>query len=252
MPSRRVTFSESRWPDTPEFSTVALQWNTHAIKVLLDYVWQGYDRLAATALYKVDWSTALDDVERDITQNLESHIQDAMSGLEPFRVQHGPYERESRDSPPAQPPQYDIAFVLRANPRVMWPLEAKVLRTDQELADYVARGCDRFFTCYYAPFSSGAAMLGYLFSGRPESLLMRVAERLNCPLTPHPDFLDRPHQVSKHTRNVPPGKSYPTHFSCHHLVMPLKAPPPDSGSPVGSESRNYRSTKLPRVQRDGS
>jgi hypothetical protein len=222
MPSRRITFSESRWPDTPEFGVVARRWNDHAISLLLGYVWQGYDRLSASALRNVDWDTAIDDIERDITQHLESHIQDAMSGFEPFRVQHGPYERESRGAPPAQPPQYDIAFVLRANPRIMWPLEAKVLHTDQQLADYVSRGCDRFLTCYYAPFSSGAAMLGYLFGGRAESFLKGIAERLKCALESHPDFIGRAHRVSKHIRNVPPGKLYPRHFSCHHLVMPFK------------------------------
>ncbi|TFH51772.1 MAG: hypothetical protein E4G89_01940 [Methanothrix sp.] len=60
-----------------------------------------------------------------------------MDGAEPFFVQHNSYEHESRKAPPAQAPEYDIAFVLYQNERIKWPLEAKVLRTQQGISEYV-------------------------------------------------------------------------------------------------------------------
>ncbi|MHC5833845.1 MAG: hypothetical protein ACYT04_000000102060, partial [Nostoc sp.] len=84
---------------------------------------------------------------------------------EPFDVQHEVYEFESRQSAKAQPPQYDIAFILRANDTIIWPLEAKVLISDGAVAEYIKEINGNFLTCRYAPFSSEGGMLGYLFFG---------------------------------------------------------------------------------------
>jgi hypothetical protein len=174
------------------------------------------------ALEGIEWSSARDDVERSVTQLLEGYIQEIMSGDEPFRVQHGPYEHESRLPAPAQPPQYDVAFYLVANPRIMWPLEAKILRGDRDLADYLMDLRGQFLTCRYAPFSSEAAMLGYLLRGTPTLVFDGIAKGAPCALEAHPQFPDRPHRISRHSRHVPEGKRYPKEFTCHHLVMLLK------------------------------
>jgi hypothetical protein len=144
-----------------------------------------------------------------------------MSGDEPFYMQHGALERETMLAPPAQPPAYDLAFVFRADPRVMWPLEAKVLSTPSALADYLHDIHDEYLTCRYAPFSPSGAMLGYLLEGLEQDALENIANRLGVPLNPLDSFRDRPCAVSVHDRTVPPDKPYPSRFACHHVILPF-------------------------------
>src|SRR5205085_8445710 len=120
------------------------------------------------------------DLERSITGSLELRIRGVMSGYEPFVIQHGPYERESMLLPPAQPPQYDLAFKLRAQEWIMWPLEAKVLETDGAVNDYRNDLNNEFLTCRYAPFSSEGAMLGYLLTGTTENVFRNLEEKIPC------------------------------------------------------------------------
>lgn len=136
------------------------------------------------------------DLERSITQLLAPRIDRAMSGDEPFYIQHGPFERETMQPPPAQPPQYDIAFVLRKEERIMWPMEAKVLET-----------------------SGAVSELGYLLSGTTGDTFQNIARKTPCKLEAHPAFSSRPQRLSRHTRNIPSGKAYPSKFSCHHLIL---------------------------------
>lgn len=144
-----------------------------------------------------------------------------MTGYEPFDVQHEVYEWESRQSAQAQPPQYDIAFFLRANERIIWPLEAKVLSSDGAVAPYVQDIQNQFLTCRYAPFSSEGGMLGYLFSGEPSRAFNIIGVRVPCTLSHHPDFLDREHKTSAHQRTVPVSKNYTRDFRCHHLILQI-------------------------------
>jgi hypothetical protein len=126
---RRLTIGEPRWTDESEFVSVAMQWKEDASNILLGFVWQGYDSLRKDVLSHIDSSQAEDQIERSITQYLTPGIRDAMTGYEPFYVEQGIYEFETRETSPSQPPLYDIAFVLRQNPRIMWPLEAKTLKS---------------------------------------------------------------------------------------------------------------------------
>lgn len=185
------------------------------------YIWTAYDAFCTEVLSKVDASRAADDVERDITQLLYPHIQEAIDSFAPVYVTHGAFERASRSPAPAQPPACDLAFVLRLNPRVMWPLEAKVLRTPRQVADYVRTFHERFMTCVYAPFSSQGAMLAYLFSGDEDAAFAAIAASIPCTLndasrlTRHP----RPHRTSTHTRGAPGDKRCHRQFTCHHLIL---------------------------------
>lgn len=199
----RQTYSERRWPDTPEFNSVLRSWKEAGSVVLLELVWKGYDRFCEETLSKINYSKEDDDLERDITQLLEPKIREAMTGYEPFIVQHSPYEHESRFGGAAQPPQYDIAFKLRCNPRVMWPLEAKVLRTSGSVADYINEIKSNFLTCRYSPFSNEAAMLGYLLSGDSNAIFRNIADKGSWKLNPHPHFPNRNHRTSDHQRKIP-------------------------------------------------
>ncbi len=209
-------------PDSPEFRRLAQSWNEDAYALMLGWVWAGYDLLKAGILQKVDWTKAKDDMEREVTQLLAPRIRQCMPSETFCYLEHAPKERETRKPPPAQPPEYDLAFVLYANERIMWPMEAKVLSTDRDTSAYVKDILAEFLTCRYAPFSDGGAMLGYLLSGHPSSAYAKIAEELGVTLVDQPNFPGRNHRTSRHFRKVPNGKSYPRNFLCHHLLMPLK------------------------------
>lgn len=181
---------------------------------MLGFVWRGYDQMQRDKP-SVDGR----DLERSITQLLAPRIDRAMSGDEPFYVQHGPFERETMQPPPAQPPQYDIAFVLCKEERIMWPMEAKVLETSGAVSEYIKDIREQFLTCRYAPFSGEGAMLGYLLSGTADNAFQNISKKMPCELEGHPAFSSRPQKLSSHTRTVPSGKTYPSKFRCHHLML---------------------------------
>lgn len=207
------------WPSAvdlpdPSFVAMACSWMQDPAEWLLGFIWTAYDEMCARPPL-VDGR----DLERSITQLLEHRIRQAMTSFEPFYIQHSPYEHETMAAPPAQPPTYDLAFVLLADERIMWPLEAKVLETPGTLAEYERDIRDQFLTCRYAPFSSSGAMLGYLLSGTATEALKRIETKLGCVLDTVVNSPTRPHRVSRHFRSVPPGKTYPADFGCHHLVL---------------------------------
>ena len=103
----------------------------------------------------------------------------------------------------------------------MWPLEAKVLRSQGKLSEYIKDINNEFLTCRYAPFSSQGGMLGYLFSTETSKVCSNIEAKLSCSLEHHPHFLNRIHKISKHNRTVPSGKPYPANFLCHHLILPI-------------------------------
>jgi len=163
------------------------------------------------------------DLERSISQLLEPRLRDAMSGFEPFYIQHGTFERETMAKPPAQPPEYDLAFVWRADERVIWPLEAKILETPGRLADYDRDLREEFLTCRYAPFTASGAMIGYLLSGHAEDALDQIATRIGVTLDRLSPQDARPQRASRHVRPVPHGKAYPAAFTCFHLILEFPA-----------------------------
>ncbi len=221
---KRLTISEARWPETPEFSTVAARWNRRFSTIMLTFVWTGYEQFCTDVLCQIDVALADEQLERSITQLLTPKVRDSMTGYEPFDIEQGVYEYETRVSAYAQPPLYDLAFVLKANPRIMWPLEAKVLRTDGDVGRYVNEMKSNFLTCRYAPFSVEGAMLGYLLAGDPANVLSNIEKDLPCYLDDYPDFHPHYHKTSDHNRSVPARKLYPSNFRCHHMIMSLRCP----------------------------
>jgi len=198
----------------PNFVILAKAWMRNPTEALLGFIWSAYARMQAD---KPQIDTR--DLERSITQLLEPRVRSSMTGYEPFYIQHGPFERETMMPPPAQPPEYDLAFVLRADERIMWPIEAKVLETPKTIANYVGNINEQFLTCRYAPFSGSAAMLGYLLDGDAAEAFDTIAKKLSCPLDPIPEHSAKNNRVSKHVRSVPAGKNYPVSFSCYHMIF---------------------------------
>lgn len=101
----------------------------------------------------------------------------------------------------------------------MWPLEAKIMKTPRQVANYISDVRDEFLTCRYAPFSGSGAMLAYLLQGEADDALATIATALDCMLDTLPEHLGRPIRKSRHNRKVPFGKSYPASFDCYHLVL---------------------------------
>lgn len=213
MSDQSIYETEQKLPHR-DFTRLAGDWCRDQSGILLDFVWQAYDLMQMNNPF-VDGR----DLERSITQLLEPRIHQVMTGDEPFYVQHGSFERETMNPPPAQPPEYDIAFVLNADERIMWPMEAKVLKTEGTVSEYVADVREQFLTCRYAPFSGEGAMLGYLLTGKPDGVFRNISLKLPCKLADHPVFLIRPQKLSKHVRAVPSEKPYPSKFLCHHLIL---------------------------------
>ncbi|MEM9421523.1 MAG: hypothetical protein AAF986_03300 [Pseudomonadota bacterium] len=146
-----------------------------------------------------------------------------MNGFEPYYIQHGSFERETMKPPPAQPPEYDLAFVMRADERVMWPIEAKIAETPAQVAKYTNDIENEFLTCRYAPFTASGAMAGYLLSGKSSDFFSNVSTKLGCSLDDVSQFKHRPNRQSDHERKVPKGKPYPKGFRCYHMVMEFPA-----------------------------
>ena len=233
---RRQTYHEARLGPPPGSDALVAFWNLSLVNNLLGLVWRAYDDLCTTGWSNVDWSESYDDEERSLSEDLERAIHKVSDRFLPVSIQHGPYEREARKPAPAQPPQYDIAFVFTGDPRIMWPLEAKVLDSDRDteanFSDYIVTVKERYLTCYYAPFSNSGAMLGYLKSGDPEIVAKHIAARLGATLISYDKFPLRCHKTSDHIRVVPAGKDYPSKFRLHHLIMPLQKEKADSSAPT--------------------
>ncbi len=219
---RRHTILETFQSAPLEFKHLVRKWRFDASTLMLGWIWAGYDLLVAEILSKADWHVAKDDLEREISQLLEIRIRRSMPQVTFCYIQHEPKERETRKPAPAQPPEYDLAFVLYANERIMWPMEAKILKTDKQVDGYIKDIQNEFLTCRYAPFSDEGAMLGYMLSGHPDRALLKISQALGVKLKGHRNFPNRDHRVSFHIRLVPKGKPYPTDFCCHHLMMPVK------------------------------
>jgi hypothetical protein len=200
--------------------SIAGQWEqTFSIKIT-DLIWRGYELLQAEMLSRIDRNQ--DDLllEESISAELQPRI-GRLLGDEPFYVQLESPEWLSLKPGTTKPPKYDLAFVLWANSNAKWPMEAKVLRTDGAVSEYVRDLREEFLTCRYAPASSGGAMLGYLLSGAPTTAFSNIARSAGCSLDDVPDCGGRSHKTSSHTRIVPPEKGAPALFRCHHILLPI-------------------------------
>ncbi len=217
---RGPTLGEIRYPQRLEFTgALCQQWRIDAIAILMESIWQGYDLFQAEIL--IDKTQPEENVERSITQFLEPRIRKFMDADAPFYLQHGPHEEATRKSAQAQPPLYDLGFVLYSNERSIFPIEAKVLPSDGAVADYVNEINENYLTCRYAPFSKEAAMLGYLLKGKASIALDRIAEKLTCQMHDFPPLLARSHKFSEHIRLHSDCLLSSRDFRCHHLILPI-------------------------------
>lgn len=197
-----------------DFAAFATAWRSDGISKLLGYVWEGYD-----ALRRENSPTLNPHDEININSHLESWIHRKKPKNCPFDIQHTPPELSRRRISSRPPPAPDFGFFPWSDRRAMFPLEAKVLQTEGNVAEYLKALRTRFLQCRYAPNSSEGAMIGYLLSGDDEVTFKKLRVKLRAALETHPNFLLRPHRISEHQRKHRRCKNSPSNFRCHHLIM---------------------------------
>lgn len=209
------------FPSNPEFLQLAQQLSATAEERMLALVWSGYDRLRRE--FGPVMATPDDrQIERSIASALESFMQMEHDNRAGYHIKHEAPEMATALSNEAHPPAYDIAFVMNANLRIMWPLEAKVLRHDGQVGAYVDDLRSNLLTGRYAPFSRSGGMLGFLLIGQPEKAVANIASRLATPLEPCPPFHpDHAHYRSCHQRVPMYDFALGGAFTCHHLILQM-------------------------------
>jgi hypothetical protein len=181
---------------------------------MLRSVWLAFDQLREES-FQLDRDDQ--NVEDSITFFAYLRMQELVDGMAPYSLVHKPLEDEHRTSPFGPSPTPDLGFVYKANPRAVFPIEAKLLRTDSSVSAYVREIQENFLSGRYACFSSEAAMLGYLLSGVPATAFDRISAKMKCPLKNYAPLSDRDHRVSQHTRHTGAEKAEP--FRCHHMIV---------------------------------
>jgi hypothetical protein len=211
---RRLTPVQVNYPVPDDFVTLARQWRSDAIDILLQYIWKGFDRLRGEDFDVTDSDENLED---EITFAAHCRIQDTMPRLSPFCLVHQPRERERRRKK-GQMPTSDIGFRLHGgNIRSHFTVEAKVIRTEGAVSRYVNEVRDNLLTGRYSTFSSEAVMLGYLLSGSPDVTFDEIAASLDSELKMHPKFPSRNQRYSDHNRTAENASI--SRFRCHHLLI---------------------------------
>lgn len=215
---KRLTPTENLYETPTEFLEAVEQWSENASVNILQLIWCGCDKLNSE-FGEVDLKEEKIGIERSLTQRLEPIISNCcMNGYEPFFIQHESPEEHTMKSARSKPPSYDLAFVLRENPRSKWPIETKVLESENDVSEYIKDVKENYATGKYAPFSSEGAMLGYLLKGDEISSMENIESKLHSNLFDHKVFPGRCHKVSKHTRDSPHTD---INLTCNHMIQGL-------------------------------
>jgi hypothetical protein len=217
--TRRQSYSQQVFPATAEFTACLRKLAGDGVRVMLGYVWAGFDGFRAEVLNKHQPPTRDHaDLERDLTELLHLYIVQALPASLPYCLLHEKKEREQA-VPGRQPPEPDLSFVLFSNPRVTFPMDAKVLERDTVagMADYADTVQNRFVACVYAPFSREGAMLAFLLAGSVRTVFQNLSTALGCPISRNAYIPTRNHKTSSHARTAAACEY--KQFRCHHLVM---------------------------------
>lgn len=228
MSRRIVTIYDHAFPNAPEWNAIADAWSSDVVESMLSLVWEGYDRMKAKILSKVDFTQPLHQLERMLTDAHATEItllwKANHNGFETFLPKQEPWEPNSIKSPSAMPPSYDIGFENVNDPRLRWPVEAKLLARPTDVKRYLDDLKLKYVPGVGAPFSTQAALIGYLMDGKASDAVAAIQAALGVPLNAFPPFANRRHHTSEHQRSVPGIKSGKSHsFVCHHLVAELKS-----------------------------
>ena len=226
MSRRIVTIYDHAFPNAPEWNAIADAWSDDVVESMLSLVWEGYDRMKAKILSNVDFSLPLNQLERTLTDAHASEItllwKDNHNGFETFLPKHEAWEPSSIASPSAMPPSYDIGFENVNDPRLRWPVEAKVLSRPSDVRRYLDDLKLKYLTGVGAPFSTQAGLLGYLINGKVIDTIAAIQSSLGVNLKQLGCYAQRNHHTSEHPRSITGIHGGATHtFICHHMIAPL-------------------------------
>ena len=226
MSRRIVTIFDHAFPNSPEWNAIADAWSEDVVESMLTLVWEGFDKMKSKILSKVDFSQPLHQLERTLTDAHATEItllwRTNRTGFESFLPKHEMWEPSSIVSPSAMPPSYDIGFENVSDPRLRWPVEAKVLARPTDVKRYLDDLRLKYLSGIGAPFSTQAALLGYLMEDKVIATIAAIQAALGTPLKIFPPFAERLHHTSEHLRSVSGINGGTPHtFVCHHLIAPL-------------------------------
>ena len=227
MSRRIVTIYDHAFPDAPEWDAIADAWSKDVVESMLSLIWEGYDRMKVKILSKVDFSQPSNQLERMLTDAHATEItllwKANHHGFETFLPKQEPWEPSSIKSPSAMPPSYDIGFENVNDPRLRWPVEAKLLTRSKDVKRYLDDLKLKYLPGIGAPFSTQAALLGYLLDGKVVDTIAAIQAALGVSLKLLPSFALREHHTSEHPRSVSGIHSGAIHtFVCHHMIAPLR------------------------------
>lgn len=214
--NQRPTFSEVYWPMDAESLELAREWAQCVTEQVLDWTWRAFESLHDQHLARMDFQQPLEQIERDLTAKHFSYINvlwaKETGGFSALVPHHEFPELASRPLGAGKPPAYDFAFVWQENPRIAWPMEAKVVKTPGTLREYLA-DVDKFCSGKAAPFVDQGGLIAYLLSGSADDFFGRLESKLNVPLTKNRIRERRAYRYSFHERQVAPR------ICLHHLVL---------------------------------
>ena len=226
MRPRTPTLLDDLWPDdSPEFAAVAEVWPAATVRAMLTLAWEAFDALKSGKFRGIDFNLRREQIERSLTDLHAQEINDRWARsyrkFSAFIPHHEAPEYHGRVSASSKPVAYDIAFVMRSNRRLRWPIEAKVANHPGDLIAYHG-DLQKYLSGKGSPYSAEAALAVYLRSGTAEALFAHLRKLVRQTLKPHRDFPRRAHRTTAHTRlpaKLPKGT--PPQFTCHHLVFEL-------------------------------
>jgi len=226
MSRRAPTILDDLFPDnSPEFAAIADAWPRHVVVEMLTLVWDGFDRLKATPNFKaLDFSKNYAQLERSLTDLHQIEVTQLWrrgSGFESFIPHHEPWEFENLAGRSARPPSGDIGFVLVANRRLRWSVEAKVMESATDIFRHLG-DLKKYLEGKSSPLSIEAALGGYVLKGSANDIFNALGRELKTELKPLPELAKKPHRTSHHLRdkNKLPNAT-PSRFMCHHMLFLL-------------------------------
>lgn len=216
---RRQTLMEAKYPASDQqLARLASVWCPRFAGQILGATWTGLRALREHEVGSIDLANADENLERHLTLSLTRRIRHEMDEDASYGVEHQVSEEATR-LPGGQPPTPDIAFIFFEQPRLIWCIEAKVLRSDGNVSGYVKEVQENYLTCRYSPYFSQGTMLGFLISGDPTNAISNIAKSLGVQTETVAVEAGQLHHRSEHTRTSPGGRVFASAFTCHHFIL---------------------------------
>lgn len=212
------------YPDRETYQKARQGWPEHFIDQCLERVWLAWENLysaSGSRLIKEEWNDIVQK-ERGLAALHVNEILELQSSEDLFVCKPEVDEFESLHSPKAMPPRYDIAFTLRkGNPRILFPLEAKIIEKSTSITAICKDFTDKYLTGKGAPLSNVAVLIGYLLSGNSKEAFSNIEKEISTTLTPSSSFPNKSHRESTSDRE-PSEQFSDRKFLCHWMICNLK------------------------------